>query len=142
MLKLDHFFLSKIPIFRSRGSTLFSEVTCFYQRGRGSALRGKWVISSQIGRGWWCISCIRRLVLPFKGRIRGRRWRISYMRRLVLPFKERVGGRRWRIYRARRLVLPFKWTYFPNTRPRKRLSTLNSRQGMEGGTLSPGESIR
>ena len=51
MLKLDPSFLSKIEIFRSRGHTLFSEVTSFYQRGRGSALRGKWVISSQIGRG-------------------------------------------------------------------------------------------
>ena len=36
----------------------------------------------------------------------------------------------------------FKWTCFPNTRPRERLSTLNSRQGMEGRMLSPGESIR
>ena len=82
---------------------------------------GKWVISSQIGRG---------------------RWRISRMRRLVLPFKGRIGGRRRRIYHAWRLVLPFKWTYSSNTRPRERLSTLNSRQGMEGRMLSLGESIR
>ena len=120
MLKLDPFFLSKIEIFRSRGPTLFSEVTSFYQRGRGSALRGKWVISSQIGRG---------------------RWSISRMRRLVLPFKGRIGGRRWCIYRAWRLVLPFKWTYFPNIGPREHLSTLNSLQGMEGRMLSPGEYI-
>ena len=96
-------------------------MTSFYQRGRGSALRGKWVISSQIGR---------------------RRWHISRMRRLVLPFKGRIRGRRWYIYRAWRLVLPFRWAYFPITGPRERLSTLNSRQGMEGRMLSPGESNR
>ena len=120
MLKLDPFSLSKIGIFRSKVHTLFSVLTSFYQRGRGSILRRKWVISSQIGRGRWSISRMRRLVLPFKGKIR---------------------GRRWRIYRAWRLVLPFKWTYFPNTGPRERLSTLNSRQGTEGRMLSPGESI-
>ena len=120
MLKLDPFFLSKIGIFWSRVHTLFSVLTSFYHRGRGSTLRGKWVISSQIGRG---------------------RWRISRIRRLVLPFKGKIGGRRWHIYRAWRLVLPFKRTYFPNTGPRERLSTLNSRQGMEGRMLSPGESI-
>ena len=64
------------------------------------------------------------------------------MRRLVLPFKGKIRGRRWRIYRAWRLVLPFKWIYFPNTGPLERLSTLNSRQGMEGRMLSSGESIR
>ena len=121
MLKLDPFFFSKIGIFRSRVHTLFRVMTSFYQRGRGSTLRGKWIISSQIGRGRWCISRVRRLVLPFKWKIR---------------------GRRWRIYRAWRLVLPFKWTYFPNTGPREHLSTLNSRQGMEGRTLSPREYIR
>ena len=36
----------------------------------------------------------------------------------------------------------FKWTYFSNTGPRERLSSLNSRQGMEGRMLSPGESVR
>ena len=36
----------------------------------------------------------------------------------------------------------FNWTYFPNIGPQERLSTLNSRQGMEGRMLSPGESIR
>ena len=121
MLKLDPFFLSKIRIFRSRVLTIFSVMTSFYQRGRRSTLRGKWVISSQIGRG---------------------RWRISRMRRLVLRFKGKIGGRRWCIYRVWRLVLSFKWTYFPNTGPRERLSTLNSRQGMEGRMLSPGEPIR
>ena len=121
MLKLDPFFLSKIRIFRSRVLTIFSVMTSFYQRGRRSNLRGKWVIFSQIGRG---------------------RWRISRMRRLVLPFKGKIRGRRWCIYRAWRLVLSFKWTYFPNTGPREHLSTLNSRQGMEGRMLSPGESIR
>ena len=35
-----------------------------------------------------------------------------------------------------------KWTYFSNTGPRERLSTLNSWQGMEGRILSSGESIR
>ena len=120
MLKLDPFSLSKIEIFWSKGHTLFSVMTSFYQRGRGSALRGKWVIPSQIGKG---------------------RWHIFRMRRLVLPFKGKTGGRRWRIYRAWRLVLPFKWIYFPNTGPRERLSTLNSRQGMKGRMLSPGESI-
>ena len=121
MLKLDPFFLSKIGIFRSRVHTLFRVMTSFYQRGRGSTLHGKWITSSQIGRG---------------------RWRIYCMWRLVLPFKWKIGGRRWRIYRTWILVLPFKWTYFPNTGPRERLSTLNSRQGMEGRMLSPGESIR
>ena len=120
MLKLDIFFISKIKIFQSRVLTLFSVLTSFYQRGRGSTLRGKWVISSQIGRGRWHISRMQRLVLPFKGKIR---WR------------------RWRIYRVWRLVLPFKWTYFSNTGPRERLSILNSRQDMEGRMLSPGESI-
>ena len=120
MLKLDPFFISKIGVFRSRVRTLFRVLTSFYQRGRGSTLRGKWIISSQIGRG---------------------RWRIYRMRRLVLPFKWKIGGRRWGIYRAWRLVLPFKWTYVPNTGPQERLSTLNSRQGMEGRMLSPGESI-
>ena len=96
-------------------------MTSVYHKGRKSALRGKWIISSQIGRG---------------------RRRISRMRRLVLHFKGRIGGRKWRIYRVWRLVLLFKWTYFPNTRPRERLSTLNSWQGMKGRTLSPGESIR
>ena len=120
MLKLDPFFLSKIGIFRSRVYTLFSVLTSFYQRGMRSTFRGKWVISSQIGRG---------------------RWRISRMRRLVLPFKGKIEGRRWRIYRAWRLVLPFKWTYFSNTGPQGCLSTLNSRQGMEGRMLSSGESI-
>ena len=62
--------------------------------------------------------------------------------RLVLPFKGKIGGRRCRIYCAWRLVLPFKWTYFLNTGPRERLSTLNSWQGMEGRMLSLGESIR
>ena len=95
-------------------------MTSFYQRGRGSSLRGKWVISSQIGRGRWGISRMRRLVLPFKGKIR---------------------GRRWRIYHAWRLVPPFKWIYFPNTGPRERLSILNSRQGMGGHMLSPREFI-
>ena len=114
------------PLFWFRGHTLFFEVTSFYQRGRGSALRGKWVISSQIGKGRWCISRMQRLVLPFKGRIKGRRWRIYRAWRLVLPFK-------W---------TSFKWTYFPNTGPWERLSTLNSQQGMEGRTLSLGESIR
>ena len=117
MLKLDPFFLSKVGIFRSRVHTLFRVLTSFYQRERGSTLRGKWIISFQIGRG---------------------RWRIYRMRRLVLPFKWKIGGRRWRIYRVRRLGLPFKWTYFPNTGPRECLSTLNSRQGMEGRMLSLG----
>ena len=121
MLKLDPFFLSKIRIVRSRVRTLFRVLTSLYRRGRGSTLRGKWIISFKIGRG---------------------RWRIYRMRRLVLPFKWKIEGRRWRIYRAWRLVLPFKWTYFPNTGPRERLSTLNSRQGMEGRMLSSGESIR
>ena len=120
MLKLDPFFLSKIEIFCSRGLTLSFEVTSFYQRGRGSALNGKLVIPSQIGRG---------------------RWRISSMQRLVLPFKERIGGRRWRIYSAWRLTLPFKWAYFSNIGPRERLPTLNSQQGMKGRMLSSGESI-
>ena len=99
MLKLDHFFLSKNRDISVWSPHLISKVTSFYQRGRGSALRGKWVISSQIRRG------------------------------------------RWRISRMRRLVLPFKWAYFHNTRPRERLSTFNSRQGIEGRMLSPGESV-
>ena len=64
------------------------------------------------------------------------------MRRLVLPFKGRIERRRWRIYHAWRLVLPFKCAYFPNTGPRERMSTLNSWQGIEEHMLSPGESIR
>ena len=120
MLKLDLFFLSKIGIFRSRVRTLFRVMTSFYQRGRGFALLGKWTISAQIERG---------------------RRRISHMRRLVLLFKWKIRERRWRIFRPWRLVLPFKWRYFPNIGPRERLSTLNSQNGMEGRTLSLGESI-
>ena len=117
-------------------------MTSFYHRGRGSTLHGKWIISSQIGRGRWCIYHMQRLVLPFKWKIGGRRWHIYRAWRLVLPFKQKIEGRRWHICRTWRLVLPFKWTYFPNTGPRECLSTLNSWQGMEGRMLSPGESIR
>ena len=66
---------------------------------------------------------------------------ISHAETCFFPFKGRIRGRRWCIYRLWRLVLPFKWTYSPNTGPRERLSTLNSRQGMEGRMLSPGEFI-
>ena len=48
---------------------------------------------------------------------------------------------RWRISRVWKLVIPFKWTYFHNTGPRERLSTLDSWQGMEGCILSSGEFI-
>ena len=95
-------------------------MTFFYQRGRGSTFRGKWIIPSQIGRG---------------------RWRISRMWRLVIPFKWEIGGGRWRVSRIWRPILTFKWTYSPNAGPQERLSTLNSWQGMEGRIRSSGESI-
>ena len=66
MLKLDSIFFSKIGIFQFRVRTLFRVMTSFYQRGRGFTFRGKWIISSQIGRGRWRISRVWRLVLPFK----------------------------------------------------------------------------
>ena len=105
----------------SREPTLFHAMTSFYQRGRGSTFRGKWIIPSQIGRGRWCIS---------------RMWR------LILHFKWEIGGRKWLVSRIWRLILPFKWTYFPNTGPRERLSILSSWKGMEGHILSSGEFIR
>ena len=123
MLKLVFFFSYPNSgfFFSLESHTLFRVLTFFYQKGRGSTFRGKWMIFSQIGRRRWRISCVGRLVLPFKWKIRGRRWRIS---------------------RVWRLVLTSKWTHFPNAGPQERLSTLNSWQGMEGRILSSGESTR
>ena len=117
-------------------------MTSFYQGGRGSSFRGKWIIPSQISRGRWRISRMWRLILPFKWEIGGRKWRVSRIWRLVLPFKWEIGGRKWRVSHIWRLVLPFKWTYFPNTGPRERLSTLSSWQCMEGRILSLGDFIQ
>ena len=66
-LKLDLCcLLSKIKSFEPFVHTLFRVVASFYQGGRGSTLRGKWMISSQIGRSRWRIFRGRRLILPFR----------------------------------------------------------------------------
>ena len=65
--KLDlYHLLFKIESFEPFFHTLFRVVASFYQGGRGSTLHGKWMISFQIGRRRWRISCGRKLILPFR----------------------------------------------------------------------------
>ena len=100
MLKLDLYpLLSKIGSFEPFVHTLFCVVASFYQGGRGSTLRGKWMISSQIERRRWRISLRRRLILPFRRKRGEDVGHISHGRRLILPFRRKRGEKVGRISR-------------------------------------------
>ena len=85
--------LSKIESFEPFVHTLFRVVASFYQGGRGSTLRGEWMISSQIGGEGGAYLAI--LILPFRRKRGENVGHISRGRRLILPFRrkrwEKVG---------------------------------------------------